>query len=75
MAEYEIKKNIPIPTAQRSYKWPWSRMEVGDCVDIEGDAVYRLKAQRAAHTYGCINNRRFVTRAIDIGVLRVWRAE
>lgn len=70
--QYEIKKNIPLPPRTTPSVWPWPRMEIGDCVEIGGDADHRKLARLRAHAYGNATNKKFATRTVG-DVLRVWR--
>lgn len=54
-------------------EWPFSKMEVGDCVKIT-DAKIAPKAQAYAHVYARQHGWKMATKTID-GVLHVWRAE
>ena len=34
---FEIRKDIPMPSAASAIKWPFSKMEIGDCVVFSDD--------------------------------------
>ena len=63
-----IEKGVPMP--DRSLKYPWLRMEIGDSFFVVTRAIHGI-ASVASYT-GKRYNRTFTCRAQDGGV-RVWR--
>jgi len=51
--------------------WPWSKMQVGDKVDIPSNLLTR--AQTACHVYGHARGMKFKTRKQTTGELTVTR--
>ena len=66
----QIEKNIKIPANDES-KWPFNKMEVGDCVKVHEFALM-TKAQGYCHVYATKTNKKFKTKKID-GVMHIWR--
>ena len=73
----KIEKNIPIPPGQRSSRYPWKEMEVGDSFRIDG---FSRKQFNSLMTCGCTWAKRnnpsvkFIVRTENTGI-RVWRIE
>lgn len=64
-----IEKNIPLPSGGKSgvRRWPFDEMEIGDSIFSTDERL-----QSAAHSWGQLKRRKFITRKID-GGCRVWR--
>ena len=71
----KIEKNIRPPELARGKppKYPFSKMEVGDSVFVEG-AVMCGKEYQAASKVGAYKGWKFSGRTVD-GGLRIWRVE
>ena len=71
MSEFKIDKDVPIPegAGKKSYKYPFSEMEVGDSFFTD---VLREKLYPAASYYGKRNGKKFSIRKME-GGYRVWR--
>lgn len=72
----EIKKGIPIPVSYSEYIDAVSRMEIGDCFDVDlnkaGITVFNLRA--ILSSLAKKKNIKFTTRLNEEeGILRVWR--
>ena len=60
----EIKNGVPIPEIKRkarASKYPFSQMEVGDSLSVEGDERF-AQARRAANLWGKRHDVVFTTR-------------
>lgn len=68
----KIEKGIPLPpTAGRTPKHPFARMDLFDSVLLTENAE---KLRGYAHTYGQKSGKKFTTRR-EAGGVRVWRTE
>lgn len=72
---FVIEDGHPIPATRkhngRREKYPWSQLEVGQCFRVEGVSL-RSMSSTASHA-SRRNDKEFVARHDDDGVLRVWR--
>lgn len=69
-----IQKGIPAPESTRRgrpAKYPFAKMEIGDCYEVEG-LDQGKRAAKAAFRYGARHGMKFSTRTTDEG-LRIWR--
>ena len=66
----KIDKNIPVPPARLSHRYPWLEMEIGDSFFTANLSHGNMGTQAARA--GKRHNREFVTRKVDGGI-RVWR--
>jgi hypothetical protein len=67
----QITKSIPLPRGDRSTKWPFGDMEVGESVFFENETT-NSRAYRAARACGERQNKKFISRREGNG-LRIWR--
>ena len=70
---YEIEKDVPTPTgAQRTAKYPFGKMEVGDSVFVPSEK--RLSGIHSCATYYGLRHppKKFTTRKVE-GGYRIWR--
>lgn len=71
---FKIEKAVEIPGSAGGTggpnKYPFPSMEVGDSFFVPGDQA--SKARPAAHTWGRVHGRKFMTRKEGDGV-RIWR--
>lgn len=68
MNEFEIEKEIPIPTARNRRLYPWTKMKVGDSFFVPNQPGIDKNLRSSARYYGlkvCIRN-------VE-GGFRVWR--
>ncbi len=68
---FEIRKDIPMPTTDASIKWPFSKMEIGDCVVFD-DKLIASRAQTYCHVCGNQKGWKFKSEKRPDG-LHVWR--
>ncbi len=68
---FEIEKNIQPPYLREKY--PFQVMEVGDCFVVEGAIANAARAASAA--YGKRHSKKFVSRMVECGQVRIWRVE
>ena len=64
-------KQVDSEKFSRKTKWPFSKMEVGDCVEFY--PCHASKAQAYAHTYAAKSGMKFETMKSDSGSLLVRR--
>jgi hypothetical protein len=72
---YPIEKNVPIPaplvrTSHSELNSTLTKMEVGDSFLIND---VRKGIRDVAHQYGREHGRKFATRKVGEGALRIWR--
>ena len=79
---YEIKKGIKMPekTMGLERRFPWAKMDVGDCFDIilNEDGSIPASPYQSAKVYRKNHNHNLritIRRMPEIGVARVWRIE
>lgn len=81
-----IEKSVPLPppTTGPPRKYPFSDMEVGDCLSlplsgvkhVEGGDEVTAKLRQAALNYGRRHGKKFVVRTVrPEGIARCWRVE
>jgi len=68
---FEIRKDIPMPNPDNAVKWPFSKMEIGDCV-VFSDAKISARAQTYCHVFGNQKRWKFKSEMRPEG-LHVWR--
>jgi hypothetical protein len=68
---FEIRKDIPMPAADSVIKWPFSKMEIGDCV-VFSDSKIAARAQTYCHVFGKQKKWKFKSEMRPAG-LHVWR--
>ena len=79
MNEYEIEKDIELPTtnAKGKSKYPWSKLKIGESFFIP-DADLRAYGQRGLSSCAVHQNKRtgstFTVRMVESG-LRIWRID
>lgn len=66
----KIEKNIPLPNDQRSVKYPFNEMAIGDSFAVKEGDLHRVRS--ASWAAGRRLNIRFSVRAYD-GEYRCWR--
>jgi hypothetical protein len=72
----EIEKNVPLPAKNKKTKWPFSKMEVGDSVVVEGkSATSSCPGYSAAAAIGAWKGWSFSGRAIGDNKVRIWRTK
>lgn len=69
---FEIRKDIPMPAADSAIKWPFSKMEIGDCVVFSDDPKIAARAQTYCHVFGSQKSWKFKSEMRPEG-LYVWR--
>jgi hypothetical protein len=74
---YTIQKGVPLPPPGRvpgpkgSSKYPWERMEIGDCFDPD---VPLKSARVLASRRSKVDGRTYaVRRSMEDGAVRIWR--
>jgi hypothetical protein len=74
-----IEDGIPLPgsTSERSSKWPFSEMKVGQSILVEGKRADALccKGYSAAFRAGRLYNMKFAGRSAGDGKVRIWRVQ
>jgi hypothetical protein len=80
---FEIKKGLSLPARDTKTKYPFAQMEVGDAFDVpashpsatrvSGGSAARV--QSSAHSWGRLNGRKFNTRRLPDGVVRIQRVK
>ena len=73
--EYEIKKNIPIASRiKEKPKYPFSKMEIGDCFDVPLKEIKPYKLRQEVYAYAYRKKIKLLTRTLmDENVVRIWR--
>lgn len=66
-----IKHDLPIPDYHARSKYPWSRMQPGDCVVFDNPDDYPA-ALNAVYGYARRHKWKVTTRTLDTG-LHIWR--
>lgn len=69
----EIKKNVPV---QERSKYPWDKMEIGDCFDIPLVGAYTAHSNGRPSIPPRLHAQGFriaIRRLSGEGVLRIWR--
>ena len=77
--KYNIEKSVPIPKGSgvgRRTKYPFSEMDVGDSIFLDGEfaTIAKCKAYAAAKGYQDRTGRVFCGRKVAGGV-RIWRTK
>lgn len=78
---FQIKKDLPLPAVDVRTKYPFPQMEVGDYFDVPPDhpaatpneSNGSARVQSSAHSWGRRFDRKFFTKKLSDGTIRIQR--
>ena len=77
MGRIKVENNVPIPQPNtKQSKYPWNKMEVGDCFIVKGKYSHKKQVNIASTANGWAKrnnpNAKFTVRKDEKGI-RIWR--